>query len=515
MEGKVSSLLSSLKKLKYRLILQGIVIGIFAGLITALYRFVLGKAEGFSQWVYSAISGNVPLIILTFAILIVLGIICGFLIKSEPMIKGSGIPQVEGTVMGHFNPCWYKVLIKKFIGGSIAICAGLSLGREGPSIQLGASAGQGISRLFKRSKFEEKHLITCGASAGLAAAFNAPFAGVIFALEEVHKSFSPDVLLSAMTAAVTGDLVSKLLFGTNPVFSSTTPAGIMPLSIYPMLCLLGILLGLFGALYNKTLLKTQDLYAWLPLPDWSKPIIPFVLAGILGLTMPILLGGGHGIIEGLIEDHFAIKMIALILVLKFLFSMACFCSGTPGGIFFPLLVLGALTGALFAKVGIMWFGLPAEFWQKFILLGMVGMFTGIVRAPVTGIILIIEMSGSLSQMLSLAVVALFAYIAAELCNSKPIYDSLLERMVKPEYFQPGEPVIILTNVTIDSGLGGTYVKDLKLPDDCLLVSVERLGVDIIPTNSTILEDGDKLVMVCKEHSEEHLREYLNSIKITV
>lgn len=515
MNNTVFDLLKSLKKFKYRLIAEGVLIGVFAGLITAAYRFVLAKTEVFSKWIYSSISGNIPLIVLAFAVLVILGIVCGFLIKSEPMIKGSGIPQVEGTVMGHFNPCWYKVLIKKFVGGVIAIGAGLSLGREGPSIQLGASCGQGVSRMLRRGKFEEKYLITSGASAGLAAAFNAPFAGVMFALEEVHKSFSPDVLLSAMTAAITGDLVSKLIFGTSPVFSSTTYAGIMPLSIYPFLCVFGIILGLFGAFYNNTLLKTQDLYAKLSMPDRLKPVIPFVLAGILGLTFPIVLGGGHGIIEGLIEDNFALSMILLILVIKFVFSMISFCSGTPGGIFFPLLVLGALTGGIFAKVGIMWLGLPAEFWQKFILIGMVGMFTGIVRAPITGIILIIEMSGSLSQMLSLSVVAVFAYITAELCGAKPIYDSLLERMVKPEKFAAGGTVAVRVNVTAESGLGGSTVKELELPERCLVASVERLGEEIIPSYSTALAEGDKLVIICKEIDEDLLRQTLKGKRVSI
>lgn len=513
-----SKLFQLARQIRYRLILEGALIGAAAGAVVALYRWILVYAEKFSQTMYLAAKGHILLICAVFAGLLLLGILCGLLIQSEPMIKGSGIPQVEGTILGYFRPSWLKVLLKKFVGGILAIGAGLSLGREGPSIQLGASVGQGFASIFHRIRFEEKYLITCGASAGLAAAFNAPLAGVLFSIEEVHKNFSPNILLSAMASAITADFVSKNIFGMNSVFD-TIPLDPLTFKYYPVLIALAICLGLFGAFYNKTLLKTQDLYAKLPLPEYLKPVIPFILAGILGMTIPAVLGGGHGIINGIIQNQYLIRYMILLLAIKFLFSMVSFGSGTAGGIFFPLLVLGALAGGIFGKISVLYLGLPQEYVVTFMLLGMVGMFTSIVRAPVTGIILIIEMSGSLTHLLSLTLIAVISYVVAEAVRSKPIYESLLERMIgkDDEQIEDDDENLLLQFVVGQiSRIEGRRIKDIDFPKGCLIVSIARVGGEILPDGDTIIKSGDILTVLCSTKEESDVREsmdYLVSRKI--
>lgn len=415
-------------KYNYPLIIKGIFIGIISGLVVSLYRFLIHNAEAISQGIYSFARENLWAIIPLAVALIVMGIFVGYLTKKDPMIKGSGIPQIEGQIEGLFTINWWRVLLIKIIGGTVSIVAGLSLGREGPSIQLGSAAAEGFAKGIKAKDDEKIHMITCGASAGLAAAFNAPLAGMVFALEEVHKNFSPTVLLSALAASVAGDVVSKSLFGTMPVFNGWILTE-FPLKHYLMLPVLGIILGICGWFYNKTLLGTQKLYKKINTKHTEfVMIIPFLFAGIAGLFMPDILGGGGRIISSLINKEYAITYILILLLAKFIFSMISFGSGAPGGIFFPLLVLGGLVGTIFGYIAIEYFGVSEVFYLNFLFLGMVGMFTGIVRAPLTGIILIVEMSGSITQMLSLSVVALFAYLAAEFLGSKPIYDSLLDNI---------------------------------------------------------------------------------------
>ena len=187
------------------------------------------------------------------------------------------------------------MLLAKLGGGIISLGCGLSLGREGPSIQLGAMTAKGFSRAAKRVKTEEKLLITCGASAGLSAAFNAPIAGILFALEEVHKHFSPELLLSSMAASITSDFVSRNVFGLTPVFSFHI-THMMPLGTYGHVLVLGVIMGAMGVVYNTTLSKTQDLYGKIP---WGtvKLLIPFLLAGVFGFTYRSVLGGGHALVE--------------------------------------------------------------------------------------------------------------------------------------------------------------------------------------------------------------------------
>ena len=420
------------RRIPVMLITEGLCVGLIGGFIVLLYRVALTFAGNWLIKILSYIKGNPFRCAVWFLILMALAWIVGRLVKWEPMISGSGIPQVEGEVSGRLSQNWKRVLPAKFAGGFLCMLGGLSLGREGPSIQLGAMAGQGISRALGRGKREEKFLMACGASAGLSAAFHAPLAGMMFAVEEIHKTFSIPILLPVMTASVTADYIASHILGLDPVFHFQITE-YLPQNYYWLLILLGILVGVSGVFYNWGMLKAQELYHKIPLlKETGRLLIAFLTAGVLGLVMPSVLGSGSGLIASLTKGEMVLGMVVLTLVVKFLFSAVSFGSGAPGGIFFPLLILGALLGAVFAMTGAEFFGLDPVYINNFVLLGMTGFFTAIVRAPLTGIILLFEMSGSISQMLSLSIVSVTAYIVATLMRSEPIYDSLLKRILKAD-----------------------------------------------------------------------------------
>lgn len=288
-------------------------------------------------------------------------------------------------------------------------------------------------------KTEEKFLLTCGASAGLSAAFHAPLAGVMFSLEEVHKNFSVSVLVSVMTASLTADFMASHVLGLDPVFQFDIGRE-LPQKYYWAIILLGILLGILGAFYNYATLKAQEIYQKQKfLNESTRLLIPFLLAGVLGFTMPEVLGSGHELVEMITHENMVLGTVLVLLAVKFLFSAISFGSGAPGGIFFPLLVLGAFIGGAFGIAGAEFFGLEAEYINNFILLAMAGYFTAIVRAPLTGIILIFEMTGTVDQMLSLSLVSIVAYIVATLLRSAPIYESLLERLLEKRGIQTPKP----------------------------------------------------------------------------
>ena len=203
---------------KLQIIAKSLLVGISAGLVTVLYRICLTYAGEFSLKMYSFAGRNPLLIAPLFLVLAFLGWLVGQLVTKYPLISGSGIPQVKGQLMGYFKNPWLSTLLAKFAGGIIAIFAGLSVGREGPSIQLGAATAHGVGNKIASTRTEKKILIASGASAGLSAAFNAPLAGVMFALEEIFKYFSPIVLLATIVSAVAADLVSSLFFGLTPIF---------------------------------------------------------------------------------------------------------------------------------------------------------------------------------------------------------------------------------------------------------------------------------------------------------
>ena len=420
------------RRIPVMLITEGLCVGLVGGFVVLLYRVALTFAGDWLVKILSYMKGNPFRCVVWFLILAALAWIVGKLVKWEPMISGSGIPQVEGEIAGRLSQNWKRVLPAKFAGGFLCMLGGLSLGREGPSIQLGAMAGQGISRALGRGKREEKFLMTCGASAGLSAAFHAPLAGMMFAVEEIHKTFSIPILLPVMTASVTADYIASHILGLDPVFRFQITE-YLPQNYYWLLILLGILVGVSGVFYNWGMLKAQELYRKIPfMKETGRLLIAFLTAGVLGIVMPWVLGSGSGLIVSLTQGEMVLGMVVLTLVMKFLFSAVSFGSGAPGGIFFPLLILGALIGAVFAMAGVEFFGLDPVYINNFVLLGMTGFFTAIVRAPLTGIILLFEMSGSISQMLSLSIVSVTAYIVATLMRSEPIYDSLLKRILKAD-----------------------------------------------------------------------------------
>ncbi|ATW25510.1 ClC family H(+)/Cl(-) exchange transporter [Candidatus Formimonas warabiya] len=495
--------------------------GIFTGLLTSFvivcFRFSLEKAELFRTKVFLfAQTKNHGVLVLWFIALILIGFLLGKLTQWEPLASGSGIPQVKGVLLGKIKTNWLSVLIVKFWGGLLAIGAGLSLGREGPSVQIGAAVGQGMSRLLGRLRIEERYLITCGASAGLATAFNAPLAGVIFALEELHKNFSPLVLTSAMVSSLTADFISQQFFGQKPIFSFHN-LPVLPLNYYLYLIVLGLMMGAFGVFFNYSLIKISNLYKKIKyLPKTLIPLIPLAFAGILGLVLPEVLGGGHKIIESLIQNIFSFKVLLLLLAVKFLFTMASYGSGVPGGIFLPLLVIGALAGKIYGIAITHYLSADPMFLNNFIVLAMAAYFTAIVKAPVTGSILITEMTGSFNHLLPLITVSMTAYFVCDLLKSEPIYETLLGRLLPAKgkldsASEKGNKVLLEIAVSLGSKVAGKKIRDLIWPYHCLIVGIKRGNSEIIPTGDTVLFPGDYLIVLSNQDKMPEVRESLTKM----
>lgn len=508
--NNISATIQRAERFPVILIGEGVIVGGIGGLVVILYRMILGYAGDWLHVILDFIGDNPLWIGGWFAALAVMALLTGKLVSCEPLISGSGIPQLEGEILGKIDQAWWRVLPAKFAGGFLCIFGGLALGREGPSIQLGAMAGKMVSRLLDRGKTEERFLLTCGASAGLAAAFHAPLAGVMFSLEEVHKNFSVSVLISVMTASLTADFLSTMVLGRESVFSFDL-LKVLPAEYYGMILALGAVLGVLGVFYNWFTLKVQALYSHMAgLGITGRILLPFLCAGVIGLFAPEMLGTGHALIEELTEGNMALDVMLFFLVGRFLFSAVSFGSGAPGGIFFPMLIIGAFIGGVFAEAGHAFFGLETIYLNNFVLLAMAGYFTAIVRAPLTGIILIFEMTGSVSQMLSLALVSIMAYIVATLMGAEPIYESLLKNLLKKrgEKVSAGGKEKILTECTVMLGslAAGKMIREIEWPDRCLLVSVRRGGEEIIPRGSTKIETGDCLVFLAGEMDSPRVTE---------
>lgn len=434
MNKKTDNLLELLvdkRRFSLRLLLEGLAVGLGAGISISVFRYLLAGSEILRPVIYHNLrealaDGQWQWLALYILSFIIIAYLLKLIVAREPMCTGSGIPQIKGILQGDMSMRWFSVLWSKIIGGVLAIGAGMSLGREGPSVQIGACVGQGLSQTSRRTRFESRILMTAGAGAGLAAAFNAPLAGVIFGLEEMQKTISPALLLTGITASITAATVTEVVFGMSPVFSMGYLLP-LPLNLFDVLVATGIVIGLLGRLFNISLAYSLNTYSRLGLSGMKKPLVPLALAGILGFVLPEILGGGNLLVDSLVVTDYTIGFLCLLFVGKFLFTMICFGSGVPGGIFLPMLVLGAAGGAVLAKLLVLAGLLPAMYYADIIVFGMAAYFSSVVKSPVTGSILILEMTGSFQHMLALLVVSLTAYVISDLTGGRPVYDELLDR----------------------------------------------------------------------------------------
>ena len=497
----------------FRLTVQGVMVGIFAGLMVCLYRFLLNGSETILRDYLSMIHGNVLYIILFFIALAVMGLLIDFLTKWEVDSAGSGIPQVYAEVKGHMEANWAKVLFSKITAGVLTALGGLSLGPEGPSVQIGGMAGKGIARLFKGSKTDELRLILVGSAVGITAAFNAPLAGVIFVFEEINHGFDKTLVFIALVSAIVSDFISKMIFGQSTILNF--PVLNIPLESYWILIILGLIIGVLGYIYNVGMIKSSDIVNRLEIPSWLKFVLVFMVSGVVALLIPEISDGGHFMMDMLDVAIPSLGVLLILLLMKYLFSMFSFSSGAPGGIFLPLLVLGAYIGAVFGSVIVPAFGWQHELIYRFIIISMAGFFAATVRSPITGIVLLAEMSGSTESLVAMIIVSLIAYVVPTLLGNEPIYESLYDRLLlnkNREYVKkPSKHVMSEYLVPLDCNYINFKIKDIPFPKNAIVVSVIRNGKYIIPTEDFRIQYSDQVHVLTDSNDYPFVREEIEEL----
>jgi CIC family chloride channel protein len=483
-----------------RVVPRALLVGILAGLTASAFRLALDAADRLRNGLFH-FAHTLP----AWRGLPLAAALCGgaagaalWLVRRfAPETAGSGIPHLKAVLHRLRGMKWRRVLLVKFASGLLGIGSGLALGREGPTVQMGGAVGQMVSQLLRGNARERHTLIAAGAGAGLAAAFNAPLAGVIFVLEELRRDFAPGALTGAFVASVTADVVERLLLGQSPVFHVASPP-VPPLSSLPLFLALGLFAGLLGVAFNRALLASLRLFertaAW---PLGLPAALVGVALAVVGWFVPEALGGGAPLVEETLAGRVALGALAALLALRFGMTMLSYGCGTAGGIFAPLLVIGAQAGLLVALLGQPLFPATAGYHTAFAVVGMAALFAAIVRAPLTGIVLLLEMTEQYSLMLPLLAACFTAYAVADLLRDRPIYEALLERdlMRGQERAAPGETTLVELRVDAGAPFDGGRVADLGLPSGCLLVMVERAGREEVPSRDTVLRAGDRITAV--------------------
>lgn len=494
------------RQLRRRLFPRAALVGALAGLTAIAFRAILAEAD-FLRNALIVWAHGFPTFGWLFPMLLSMtgaALSVWLVRRAAPEASGSGIPHLEAVLqrLREMHPT--RLLLVKFIGGTLAIGSGLALGREGPAVQMGGAVGALVARRLRSGTQDRLTLMTAGAGAGLAAAFNAPLAGLMFVLEEVRKDFRQAVFGAAFLAAAIADVVARFASGQLPVFA-VPGYPVVALAALPLFAVLGGACGLLGVVYNRGLVGTLNLYGRLP----TRLFVPVAggVGALVGLTawfFPAAVGGGHGLAETFLRGQAPLAVLPLWFVARFALSLVSYGTGAPGGIFAPLLVLGAVLGLAVGDTAHALFPTLVPIPAVFAVVGMAAYFTAIVRAPLTGIVLILEMTGSYAQMLPLLTACFCAYIVAEALGELPIYETLLERDLLRGGALPGpkEPMVLELEVEPGSPFAGRLVRELGLPPGCLLVTCRDGAREWLPEAATRLNPHVRITALVAAEAPE-------------
>jgi CIC family chloride channel protein len=475
---------------------RALLVGVLAGLVAVAFGRALELAEHLRGQVVAWASGLggagvvVPIALGAATAAIAVALVTRF----SPEASGSGIPHLKAVLHRLRALRWRTILPVKFAGGVIGIGGGLALGREGPSVQMGGAVGQMVGGWFRCTPRERLTLIAAGAGAGLSAAFNAPLAGLVFVLEEVQRDFSPVVFTVTLVASVVADVTGRLLLGGEPVFRLTMPVD-PQLASLPLHLVIGVVAAPIGVLFNRSLMKSLDVgVRFDAVPPWLRAAAVGAAIGLVAWLAPSSVGGGRSLVDATLTGGFGLLAILWLLPLRLLLTAASYGTGAAGGIFTPMLVIGALLGSGVGQGAALL--LPARLVDlpTCAVVGMAAFFAAVVRAPLTAIVLLVEMTGDYGMVLPLLIACLAAGGIADWLHDPPIYEALLLRDLRrrKEPAELQQPTVL--ELTVDAGarFDGQPIHALGLPPGCIVISVERGLVSEVPSADFTLAAGDRM-----------------------
>jgi CIC family chloride channel protein len=411
-----------------------ILLGIATGIVGSLFQIAIHHLDDWIKQALVFINAQGGAVGLFSALISMLFLLIAWLMVRyiAPEAAGSGVQEIEGAVLHERPVFWRRLLPVKFIGGVLAISSKLVLGREGPTIQMGGNLGDMFGELFHLSADRRDTLIMAGAAAGLATAFNAPLAAVLFVMEELRNEFNFTFtnLKTVAIACIMATITLHYIIGSGPAIPMNVFA-LPSLKSLWLFFLFGIIVGFAGLLFNHSLMRT--LFLTDKLTKWPRIFYLLLVGGIVGYLayfQPDIVGGGYHIIERAVDLPPNLSVLILILVVRFLMTLICYSTGAPGGIFAPMLAIGSLLGsATFFILDYLIEDLSIHP-GMFAVAGMGALFAAAIRAPITGIILVVEMTQNYLLILPLMVCCLTSTTIMQLAGNPPIYTQLLRRTLK-------------------------------------------------------------------------------------
>lgn len=407
-----------------------ILVGALVGVVGGYFHQIIDWLAQWPHWLGSELRGA-PLVMVGSLITMMATLLAVFLVRRfAPEAAGSGVQEIEGAMDDKRTVVWYRVLPVKFFAGVLSISSGLVLGREGPTIHIGASISEAVSRGFRVAAADRKSLLAAGAGAGLACAFNAPVAAMLFVTEEMRRQFpfSFRSYTAVAIACILATMATQWIGGSAPDLSINYDAGLVPVPWLFIFVPLGVVIGALGVALNAGLLRCADFSAACQkrLP-YAYPAVLGLVVGALLISYPLTVTGGESLVQRFGDMPPGLGLLLILILVRFFTTITSYASGVPGGIFAPILALGMCTGLAMgnalhllvphAGIDAVALGISA----------MGGLFAASVQAPTVGVILIAELTGTYDMLLPLAIVCFTAHVSARWMGGRPIYEQLLER----------------------------------------------------------------------------------------
>ncbi|MDR6952776.1 CIC family chloride channel protein [Ancylobacter sp. 3268] len=358
-----------------------------------------------------------------------------FLVRRfAPEAGGSGVPEIEGAMEGLREVRWKRVLPVKFAAGLLSLSSGMVLGREGPTIHIGASIAKAAADVTRMSSEDMRGLLAAGGAAGLAAAFNAPLAAVLFVIEETRRQFpySARTYVGVILASLASAVVTESLTGNTPYMR--LPASAMPLTALPAFVLLGAVLGAVGVGFNRTLVWSLDHVRRLGLATsfYLFPLAIGLVVGPLIFLLPEATQGGEVLAVQLATENRPLAVLAVIVLIRFVMTMASYSTGVAGGIFAPILALATTIGLTFGTALELVLPLPENTHLALAIAAMGGLFAATIGAPLVGMVLVMELTGAYALLVPVMLATIVSNMVAQALGGRPIYETLLERTLAIE-----------------------------------------------------------------------------------
>jgi chloride channel protein, CIC family len=477
-----------------------LIVGIGTGLGAVAFRYLIQAVEWVGYDWFPTITagwGKAYVLIIPAIGGLIVGPLVYFFAREA---KGHGVPEVMEAVAlrgGRIRPV---VAIVKSLASAISIGSGGSVGREGPIVQIGSALGSSVGQKLGLSDDRIRNLVACGAAGGIAATFNAPIAGVVFALEIILGEFSVKYFSSVVVSAVTASVIGRAVFGDIPAFHIPVAYGVNSLWEFAFYPLLGLSAAVVGAGFVYLLYWSEDIFAkWKSVPEWVQPAIGGIMLGILALIYPTLTGitwdripqvynVGYEIIESALANQLALGTVLILLVLKMIATSLTLGSGGSGGVFAPGLFMGAMFGTAFELVINALFPGVAAPPGAYALIGMAALFAATAHAPLTAVLILFELTGDYKIMLPLMFTVVIATLFAQkLLKGESIYSLKLTR--RGVRLQRGKDVDVLQGVLVSEVMTRdlhTITKDMNLKELSRIFNQTRQhGISILDTHGKL------------------------------